>query len=158
MTGLEERQVENKDICDIDQTIALMEIYLSEWEHRDELLWTQIFRFFYANLIVTVLPYIAEFLEIKLPPINSKLFPIIGMIMAVVFLYVGISYAIRLKASSDTYVKLMKKLGDEELERNSIKDKKKYKLGFIFSLPMAQVLVIAMFIALESIAIVLLCV
>lgn len=34
-----------------DQFIALMGVYLSEWEHRDELLWTQVFRYFHAKII-----------------------------------------------------------------------------------------------------------
>ena len=139
-----------------DQIISLMEIYLTEWAHRDELLWTQVFQYFYATLIVIVLPNIAAFIGIVLPQINTKLFPIIGMVMALVFLYVGLGYAIRLRASSRTYEKMMGLLGSEEYARISIRDKSKIKLGYLFAAPMATVLVVTMFIALETVAIFLL--
>lgn len=152
----EKEKVDESTALDKGQIIALMSVYLSEWEHRDELLWTQVFRYFYATLIVTVLPNIAAFVGIELPEINIKLFPIIGMVMALVFLYVGLGYAIRLRASSRTYEKIMKLLGSEEYERISIRDKKKVKWGYLFAPPMAMVLVITMFVALEAVAILLL--
>lgn len=139
-----------------DQIIALMEIYLDEWQHRDSLLWAQVFKLFYADLIVIVLPNIAEFLGIVLPPINQKVFPLIGIFMAIMFLYMGIGYAIRLRASSRTYEKLMKHLGNEEFERISIKDKSKIKFGWMFAPPLAMLLVVTMFISLIAASIVLL--
>ena len=139
-----------------DQIIALMSVYLSEWEHRDELLWSQVFRFFYATLIVTILPNITTFVGIELPEINTKLFPIMGMLMALVFLYVGLGYGIRMGASSLTYEKMIKLLGDEEIERISIKDRSKIRWGYLFAAPMAMVLVVTMFVALEAVALVML--
>lgn len=138
---------------DRDDIITLMGVYLSEWEHRDELLWTQVFRYFYATLIVTVLPNIATSIGINLPEVNVKIFPIIGLVMALVFLYVGLGYAIRLRASSRTYEKMMNLLNDERYKRISIRDKKEIKWGYLFSAPMAMVLVITMFIALVAVAI-----
>ncbi len=139
-----------------DQLIELMSVYLSEWEHRDELLWTQVFRYFYATLIVIILPNVATFVGIELPEINIKLFPIIGVVMSLVFLYVGLGYAFRLQASSRTYVKIMKLLGNDKYERISIKDKEKIKGGYLFAAPMAFVLVITMFAALVAVALILL--
>lgn len=135
---------------DRDDIIALMGVYLNEWEHRDELLWTQVFRYFYATLIVTVLPNAATFIGIDLPKVNVKIFPIIGLVMSIVFLYVGLGYAIRLRASSRTYEKMMNLLNDERYKRISIKDN---KLERIFSVPMAFVLVVTMFIALVAVAV-----
>jgi hypothetical protein len=139
-----------------DQIIALMDVYLNEWMHRDELLWSQVFRFFYATLIVTVLPNIATFVGITLPEINSKIFPILGMLMALVFLYVGLGYGMRMGASSLTYEKMINMLGNEELERISIKDRSKMKWGYLFASPMSLVLVVTMFVALEAVALVML--
>lgn len=152
----ENNDVEKTDTLYKDQIISLMEIYLNEWEHRDSLLWKQAFKFFYANLVVTVLPSIAEFVGISLPPINKKVFPIIGIIMSMVFLYIGIGYAIRLRASSRTYENTMKLLGDEKYCRVSIKDKKHIKFGWMFAFPMAALIIIAMFIALVTTSIVML--
>ena len=50
--------------------LALMQIYLSEWMHRDELLWKQVFKYFYATLFVLFLPNIAAFVQIELPDIS----------------------------------------------------------------------------------------
>lgn len=152
----EQEKVNKTRSLDNDQIIALMSVYLSEWEHRDELLWTQVFRYFYATLIVTVLPNAAVFIGIELPEINIKLFPIVGMLMALVFLYVGLGYAIRLRASSRTYEKMMKLLGSEEYERISVRDREKIRLGYLFAAPMAVILVVTMFVALEAVAIFLL--
>lgn len=148
---IKEKEKSKKEMAtDRDDIIALMSVYLNEWEHRDELLWTQVFRYFYATLIVTVLPNVATFIGIDLPKINVRVFPIIGLIMSIVFLYVGLGYAIRLRASSRTYEKIMGLLNDERYKRISIKDN---KLGRIFSAPMAFVLVVTMFIALVSVAV-----
>ena len=139
-----------------DQLITLMNVYLSEWEHRDGLLWTQVFRYFYATLIVIALPNIAACIGIELPEINTNLFPIIGIVMSIVFLYVGLGYAFRLQASGQTYEKIMKLLGNTDYERISIKDKNKIKGGYLFAAPMTFVLVITMFTALVAVALVLL--
>lgn len=139
-----------------DQLIALLGVYLSEWQHRDELFWMQLFKYFYATLIVIVLPNVTKFLGIELPTINSKLFPIIGMLMGVVFLYVCIGYTMRVKASGKTYQKIMEMIGDEEYQRISIRDRKQIRWGYLFAPPMANVMVVAMFLSLESIAVILL--
>lgn len=146
----EKEKTKEEMATDRDDIIALMSVYLNEWEHRDELLWTQVFRYFYATLIVTVLPNVATFIGIDLPKVNVKIFPIIGLVMSLVFLYVGLGYAIRLRASSRTYEKMMSLLNDERYKRISIKDN---KLGCIFSVPMAFVLVVTMFIALVAVAV-----
>ncbi len=150
---LTEKQKANEaNKLDNDQIIALMGVYLDEWNHRDELLWTQVFRYFYATLIVIILPNIAEFVGIELPEINTKIFPIIGIAMGIVFLYVGLGYALRLQASGKTYQKIMKLLSNEDYERISIRDKSKMKFGFLFAAPMSVVLVVTMFIALLAVA------
>lgn len=115
--GKQKHQKLNKD-----QIIALMEIYLSEWQ--------QVFKYFYVTLIVIILPNIAEFLKIALPPINKKLFPIIGIFMAVMFLCVGIGYALRLKAIGLTYTRMMQLLGNKKYERISIRNRKEIKYGW----------------------------
>lgn len=152
----EEKNVAVPKTLNEDQLIALMSVYLSEWEHRDELLWVQVFKIFYANVIVIVLPNIAAFIEIELPDINRKLFPIIGMLMAIVFLYISIGSIMRLKAIKLSYMKTMELLGNEKYECISIKDKSKIKWGYLFNTSLADVLVVTMFIALELLAIVLL--
>ena len=133
-----------------DQIISLMSVYLDEWKHRDKILWSQVFKIFYAVLLVTILPNIASFLEISLPEINKIFFPIAGTVMNVIFLYVGLGYAKRLEASADTYKNVMKLLGDPKYQRVSVKD---IKGGEFFSIPLAKLIVITMFLALQLLAI-----
>lgn len=149
-----ESEIKKAKELSVDQVISLMEIYLSEWQHRDEMLWMQTFKLFYANLIIIVLPNIASFLEIDLPPINRNIFPIIGMIMAIVFYYVAIANRFRLRANSLIYENLMELLGDEKYKRISIKDREKMKGGHLFSLSVLIIIVTTMFLSLEAIAIV----
>ena len=136
-----------------EQLISLMAVYLNEWEHRNNLLWSQVFKMFYANLIVIILPYITNFLGVSLPEVNLKLFSIIGMIMAPIFLYIGLGYAKRQKASSMTYVKVMKRLENEDYQRTPITS---LKFGKWFSAPLADLLICTMFFVLETLAIVIL--
>lgn len=124
--------------------IDLMGIYLSEWEHRDELLWKQVFTYFYATLIVLFLPNLASFLHIDLPNFHNALFPIIALLLAVVFLYVSIGYAKRLEASGKTYQKLIDLL-PPELQRIAISD---LKCGRPFAKRMSIILCILMFLGL----------
>ena len=39
---------EKYDLENTDQLLNLMQIYLSEWMHRDSLLWKQIFTYFFV--------------------------------------------------------------------------------------------------------------
>lgn len=150
---MENKKTDNCTDLNSDQIISLMSIYLNEWEHRDSLLWSQVFKLFYANLIVIILPNITAFLGISLPAINSKVFSAVGIVIAFVFLYIGLGYAKRLNASSATYANVMKLLGDEKYQRVPLK---KIRGGKLFTPSIATVLVYTMFLALEVIAITLL--
>ena len=86
-----------------DQVITLMNTYLTEWCHRDELLWKQVFKYFYANLIVLFLPFLTQKLGVELPQIPSVIFAAVALVMSVVFLIVSLGYAKRLAAISESY-------------------------------------------------------
>lgn len=141
---------ENKGKSDteIEHIISLMGIYLEEWEHREQFLWKQTFQLFYANLIVIFLPNITGFLKIELPEINGKIFQIIGIFMSLVFLYLGIGYAQRSRASSLSYETLINLLGKEEYKRIPLRNKDKLPYGWLFSCQMSLLLVIVMFVSL----------
>ena len=144
------------NIKSVDQIIALMEIYLDEWKYRDAGFCKQVFKYFYVNFIVTVLPNIASFLKINLPNINPDLFPIIGMIMAFVFLYLGLSDLVRTRAIGDTYVRLMGFLRNEKCRRIQVNGDTNYDMFGIFDISRAFVMVWAMFFLQIFIAVVLL--
>lgn len=139
-----------------DQIISLMGVYLTEWCHRDEVLWQQVFKYFYATLIITVLPNISEFVGIELPDIGRKVFPVIGIAMDIGFLVVGLGYVIRLRASSLSYERVMNLLKREDLRRISINDKSYFKHVGILRFQMSKLIVCFMFVILLAVAIVLL--
>lgn len=140
-----DEQEENK--LNEDQIIALMDVYLCEWTHRDNLLWSQVFRFFFASLFVIMLPNLAEGFGIKLPSLGDWIYRFVGGIMAFVFWYVSVGYSYRLAAIGNTYQKLINLLGDD-YKRESIKDKTKFKCGWFFSKRMAFLISCVMFFAL----------
>ena len=135
--------------------ISLMDIYLNEWMHRDELLWTQAFKYFYATLVVLFLPNIASFLRIDLPNIPVVLFPIIALVLSAVFLYVTIGYCKRLEASGMTYQKIINYLPGE-LQRVPL-ECPQIKYGKFFRRRMSAVLCSLMFFGLLLLSVGMLC-
>lgn len=106
-----------------DQIISLLSIYESEWEHRNNILWSQVFKFFYLSIFIMVLPNVTDYLSISLPNIQPKLFPIVGILSATISLFLSLSYSKRLEASSETYKKVNSLLPSEcqRVKLNNIK-------------------------------------
>ncbi len=96
-----------------DQVMTLMNTYLTEWCHRDELLWKQVFKYFYANLIVLFLPFLTQKLGVELPQIPSVIFAAVALVMSVVFLIVSLGYAKRLAAISESFQRVAKLIPSE---------------------------------------------
>lgn len=92
------------------EIIYLMDVYEREWEYRDNKLWKQTYRLFYFSLILILLPSISASIQIELPPIQPKVFTCIGLLLALIAIFISWSYGIRLEASSRTYMNLMRKL------------------------------------------------
>lgn len=94
--------------------LQLISIYLSEWDHRATALWNQVFKYFYATLIVLFLPNLAGYLKIN-PPNNfpNALYPFAALILSIVFLYISIGCAKRAKDAGDKYKNLLKLLPKE---------------------------------------------
>lgn len=111
-----------KQIYEINTTeelLSLMNIYYSEWSHRDSLMWKQICTFFFAVFAVIILPF-AKIWEIRLTEVIPEFwFPIVGTILSLIFLYITIQYAHRLSKISDTYREVIEHL-PEEFRRKSM--------------------------------------
>jgi ABC-type cobalt transport system substrate-binding protein len=144
------------------EIIALMDVYLSELTHRDQLFYIQAFRYFYAVIVVILLPYIpfiTPLLENNLFSIHKLVFHIGGLIMTLIFGYVLWGYAIRLKASTDTYKKTYEKL-PKEYWRLAVKDlpgknNKNLHYGKLSNVRMIYIIIITMVLALLGINILL---
>ena len=137
---------------EVGHLLDLMDIYLSEWKHRDEMLWKQVFKYFYATLVVLFLPNIASFLGINLPEFPAVLFPLAALVLSLVFLYISIGYSKRLEASGNTYQKLINLL-PEELRRVSVSDPN-IKFGRFFSKRISVVICVLLFLGLLCLSIV----
>lgn len=95
-----------KEQLSYDQIISLLSIYENEYEHRDIMLWTHIFRFFYISILIMVIPNVSERLSINLPPVSPRVFPIIGMLISTISYLLSLSYQKRLEASSESFRKI----------------------------------------------------
>ena len=140
---------------DYDTTISLLNTYFSEWSHRDQILWSQVFKFYYAILIIIILPNIAPHFDLYLPPMPDLIFRFIGLILSIVFLYISFGYVIRLQAISDTYNNLIISL-PENYKRESIENikSKNIPIGKIFKPRLSYMICFSLFFSLVFLSII----
>lgn len=116
-----EKRIENS-YYQPDNYLHLLEIYLTEWTVRSESLFKQAFTYFYTILIIISLPYI-EFLEVQYPKNFPKwIFPIVGIMLSIGYIYVMNSYCKRLACAGEIYNKMIRKL--PESLRRTFEDEK----------------------------------
>ena len=137
---------------DYETTISLLSVYFSEWSHRDQILWSQIYKFFYAILVVILLPNISSFLQIDLPDIPTEFFCLCGLILSILFLYVSFGYLKRLEASGKTYSKIIETL-PPEYQRISLRD---LRHGVLFTPRTSYFICFTLFLILCSLSLILL--
>lgn len=151
----ENGEVNVNNLLGKEELISLMSIYLSEWEHRDDVLWRQVFKFYYVTLIVMVFPHITGYFDAKFEIKNPPIFYCVGLIMSILFYYVAVATAMRTKASYKAYEKVANLLDNEEhtYSRVSVST---LKLGKFFDFSLAIGIITAMFCSLVIIAVLLL--
>lgn len=144
----------SKDNTSNEIILNAMDVYLTEWIHRDKHLWSQSYKFFFAALVVMFLPELTEKLGFSIPEALNKqyIFPIIGLFLSLAFFYVSIGNAKRLKSVGHTYSKLINQL-PSCLQRTRIDELKEFK---IVNHVMVYVMPCAMFVSLIAIAVILL--
>lgn len=108
----------NSNLDPYDTTISLLNIYFLEWSHRDQMLWKQTFRFYYAALVLILLPNIAARLQIELPSIPNFVYRWGGLLISMIFLYFSLGYATRLLLISKSYGRLLDKLPSEYTQKD----------------------------------------
>jgi len=127
-----------------EETLSLMSIYLEEFTFRDHLLWSQTFKFFYATLIVILLPNISGMFSLDIAAIPSLAFRVTGLIMAVAFLYASLGYVKRLEASTKTYGNIISML-PKQYQRVPLRT---VKFGRLFQGRMSTIIVVLLFFSL----------
>ncbi len=139
-----------------EELLHLLDIYQSEWEHRDTLFWKQIFTYFFSSLVVMLLPFMDAW-GLRLPEsIPIFIFPAIGLIMSVLFFIVSNGYVARLKAVNIPYQSLIEKL-PAEYRRKKVGKLYSGAWGEVLNWRMTTIICTFMFLALVVIGIVLLC-
>lgn len=114
------KRVSTFKVKNTNDLLMLMDIYLTEWRHRDSLLWKQVFVYFYAIVIIIILPFV-DVLGVGFEDILPRwIFSATGIILSFIFLIVSKGYADRLKSIGDTYNRLIKML-PVQFRRNEIK-------------------------------------
>ena len=139
-----------------ETTISLLNIYFLEWRHRSQTLWSQIFKFYYAVLIIILLPNLALYFQLDLPRIPSLTFRVVGLLLSFVYLYISLGYAMRFHAACITYQKIINEL-PKKYRRERIK-KIKYKgmhVGEIFTPNLSYIICLALFLSLFILAVIL---
>lgn len=138
---------------DYETTISLLNVYLAEWCHREEFMWLQLFRFYFAILIVSLFPNLYNAIGVEeLPYIPEVLFRIIGIILSFVYIYVALAYVVRFQAIADTYKRIIETF-PKEYQRD---DMNKTKFSKFFSKRITYLVCFILFITLVSIPILLL--
>ncbi len=147
-------QTESFEIENTDHLLELMAIYLNEWTHRDEIFLKEILTYFFAIVVVMILPYI-EIYKIEIGDyIPRWLFPLTGIFLSFLFLILGRGYAFRLQAIGNTYNDLIKKL-PEEYRRTTLEE---LNPGDISNKSLAKIIVYTFFGLLILLAVFLICV
>ena len=143
------------NINDTNELLTLIDIYLSEWSHRDSSLWKQVFTYFFSILVVSILPF-TKIWGIDFDSLIPKwIYPIIGLALSVLFFIISTGYAVRLEAVGNIYKDLIKMLPQKyrRKETGEMGDGAIYK---VIDVPLTKLLTRVMFILLIALNIILL--
>lgn len=135
-----------------EQLINLANMYLSEWTHRDSIMWKQVFSYFISCLVVMLLPFMSYFGIDFNGALPKWIFPVMGLILSTVFFVVSKGYAIRLQAIGETYQRMIEML-PKKMQRTKTLEITKHS---IYNINMAEMIVYVMFIALWVIGVIIL--
>jgi len=135
-----------------DELLSLLNFYYTELTHRDKMFYTQIFTYFFACLIVMLLPF-AQPLELDFDgKIPAYVLIGFGMVLSFAFLLISRAYVVRLEAIGNTCNNLMKML-PKKYQRISISSINSHKF---YGLRMTSFITWVMFISLIVIGAILL--
>jgi len=112
--NLEQQTLTNQEL------ISLLGVYLEDFKHRNNILWGNTFKLFYAALLIILLPtvYVAK-VEFIFLPMPTELYRAVCFVMLLAILYVVAGYAKRLECCTETYKKMNEKL-PKEYQRKDI--------------------------------------
>ncbi len=134
-----------------DTSISLLNLYFAEWSHRDQMMYAQMFKFFYSILIIILAPNLINYFQVDLPDLPRSIFRLTGLLFSVMFLYFNLGNALRFKAISEIYQTIIDKL-PEEYRRKEIES---FKFGKLFTLSLFFTVCLILFLCLFLLSIIL---
>lgn len=146
---------EEKFVVDPDNLLHLIEIYHAEWQYRDGSFWKQAISYFLAILGFSVIPLVGPWNTSKLTDsIPGDVFPIIGLLLSVIYLLVMTAYLQRLRFTRDSIQRLIDRL-PEGYGLDTYDTVEKYsKVKWIFDHQMGYLIAVSFFTCLLIAAIV----
>ena len=124
------------------EIIHVLEIYLSDWQHRNQMFWQQNYRFFFAGLVVSLFPYVKFVSNTLIDVMDRHIFHIVGIAIAIIYFIIVNAEAARLHALSDKYIEIIKLLPDT-YQRKEIKKSKRF-IDRIFSKEIIRIISVGM--------------
>lgn len=101
-------------VTSTEQLMALINTYLTEWQHRDRLFWKQAFAYFTSILAISALPFVRIWDVNSLPQEFPRyVFPIVGLVLSLLFITVMLAYTRRMECSRKSYTQLIDMLPPE---------------------------------------------
>lgn len=101
--------------------INILNIYFEEWKYRCENFWKRFNQFTIVTFFASTMPITFRIFEgLVLPEISLVFFPVCGIILSLLCLFLCWSEASRLISSDLTIKKIIKDLGKDEFEKESL--------------------------------------
>lgn len=153
-----ESMIKHETGYDTSELIALAQVYLDEWRHRDEFLWRERIQLGIIALVASLLPWFKNIEGFEVGFLSGKyeaLFPVIGMVLSLYFGVITYLGGNRVKAASSSYRNIIKLLPHQGhyvfLSREDEDDALKYLL---YNTYIAQTFTVVYFFGTFAIAVV----
>lgn len=136
---IEHQSKANRDAGFLNNTeiVYLLSVYEEEWRYRDNAWFSRTIKMFLISMIIISFPFVYINFIKKLPDINKLLFPISGIVVSTLFLFVSLMHAKRLSKIGDTIYKLNTCLKEvyqmERIDDRKINKFYKTRISYFFS-------------------------
>ncbi len=128
--------IPNKKEYNIENILHALEIYESDFKHRDNYMTKEMYTIFFAGLFCNVIPFILPKSEnISLNPALYFVFPAVALFITVYFWFYAMACAARVHATTETIEELMKLL-PEKLRRVKL-EKTPFAVSSMVTKPMS---------------------
>lgn len=101
--------------------LELLKLYWDEWKFRQENLWKRMIQFMIIIFFTSTLPITISAFSISLPNVSLLLFPIVGLLLIVFFLWFCLSETVRIGAIDSKVKQILKDIFPEEYVKTSLK-------------------------------------